>query len=136
MRFVLDENMPRQAARMLDAFDRENTVQSVIDEVGSGLPDEEWIRLLAETSPRPVLVSGDARILRNKSERRVLKECGMTFVALTRGWMNLPWEETAWKLVRAWPPIIQEAQRARRPAVFEVTPSKLKVQRLSWLDEL
>lgn len=41
MIFVLDENMPRHAARMLDAFDRENEVRSIVDELGPGLPDTE-----------------------------------------------------------------------------------------------
>jgi len=136
MRFILDENMPRPAARMLDAFDHENEVLSIIDELGPGLSDEEWMRRLAELRPPPTIVSGDGRILRNRSERRVLKECGLMFVALSRGWTNLRWEEMAWKLVKAWPSIAQEVNRARRSTVFEVKVGGLKIQRLCALDEL
>ncbi len=85
---------------------------------------------LAQSNPRPAVVSGDARILRNPAERQVLRDTNLTFFLFAEAWQNLPWAERAWKTVRIWP-LIVEAAHAKRPSVFRVPIAALKVEFLS-----
>jgi len=134
--FVTDENFPIQAARMLEAFDSHNEIRPLLDHAERGTPDSEWIAMLGAWESKPVVVSGDGRILKNRVERRALREANLTFVFLASGWMNLPWNDFAWKIVRSWPAIVDNVRHAREPTLFEVKAGKGKVERLSLLREL
>ena len=126
MIFFTDENIPKWAAYMLDIFDRDHNIRASVDYFDEGTKDEEWIRAVARWDD-PVAVCGDGRILKNRAERRVLKECGLMFVFLARGWTNLPWPDYAWKIVKVWPAIVKNVRQVRYPVLFEVTP-RLKIQ--------
>ena len=128
MIFFTDENVSHQAARLLEAFDPSHEIRAHKDRFVPGTPDVEWIREVADDEPKPIFVAGDGRILRNKVERRVLRECDLNFVVLAKGWTNLPWNDFAWKIVKAWPKIVDDVGKARRPSVLEVSCSTLKVK--------
>jgi len=103
----------------------------------AGTPDAEWISGLASWDPKPVVVGGDGRILRNKVELAALKRAQLTFVYLSKGWTNLPWGDIAWKIVKVWPTITSSVVRIRKPTVFEVTCGKtMKMQLIAQLDDL
>jgi len=121
MRFFLDRNVSKQMARLIEVFDRDHEVRH-LDTAGFAhdTPDIEWMAMLAEEQPRPVIVSGDGRILRNAAEAQVLARSGLTFFHLAEGWINLPWDEQAWKIIKVWPSIVKDAQ-PRKPSVFRVT---------------
>lgn len=129
MTFFTDECFMYKANALLEAFDRENEIRALIDCFARGTPDIVWIPEVAKWSPKPVIVCGDGRILRNKVERRVLADAALTFVCLTSGWTNLDWNTFAWKIIKAWPAIVQNVSRVLRPTVFEISPQTLKVEK-------
>lgn len=130
MIFVTDECIMVHAARLLSAFDRENTIERLMDSVPQGTKDIEWLPKLAVRDPKPIVLTGDARILRNKVERAALAEAKLKFVCLSAGWMHLKWEDYAWKIIKAWPEIRGAVERTLKPTVFEVSTKNLKIERL------
>jgi len=119
--FFTDENISKRLAQMLDAFDRENEIRAHAQYFQEGVSDVVWMRAVSSWDDSVAVVCGDGRILKNEAEKRVLKECNLTFVYLASGWTRLPWEQMAWKAIKAWPSIRQEVLRARFPTLFEVS---------------
>lgn len=114
---------------MLEAFDPEHEIRAHRDHFEPGAPDTRWLATIAEWEPKPVVVCGDGRILRNPTERRVLMSCGLTFVYLEKGWTSAKWDDFAWRFVKVWPNIVRNASKTREPSVFAVNFSSLKVQK-------
>jgi hypothetical protein len=127
--FFTDECFIYKANALLEAFDRENKIRALVDHFPRGTPDVEWLRAVASWDPKPAIVCGDARILKNKVERAVLKDAGVTFLCLAPGWTNLPWPTFAWKIIKVWPDVVQEVTRVLRPTVFEISPQTLKIEK-------
>ncbi len=128
MIFFADENIPPKAARILSIFDPKYQVRAYTDYFEQGVPDVEWMQEVASWDDKPVVLGGDGRILTNKAEKQVLKECDLAFVFLKRGWTKLPWTEFAWKIIKAWPEIIKNVEQARYTMVFEVAVNSLKIE--------
>jgi PIN like domain len=132
MRFFFDRNMSPRLARMIDVYDIEHTVRHHDEDprFHKQTPDTEWMRTLAGDDPAWVVVSGDGRILRNKAERAVLREANLTFFYLTAQWTHMKVYEFAWKFLKVWPVLIDNAD-LRAPRIFEVGGGKgLKVTML------
>lgn len=85
MRFFFDRNMSPLLARMVDVLGRDHTALSYYndDRFTPTTPDVEWIRVIAADDPSWVIVSGDGRILRNKTELSALREAKPTFFCLS-----------------------------------------------------
>lgn len=130
MTFLADENFIYRATRLLEVFDPSNEIRHLTDRFDKGTSDVDWIEAASAWDPRPVILGGDGRILRNKAERTALRAANLSFVYLTSGWTNLAWPVFAWKIVKAWPDIVTNVERSARPNVFEVSPGTLKVQRI------
>jgi hypothetical protein len=132
MRFFFDRNMSPRIARMVDAFEREHTARAHDDDprFTSTIPDVEWIQTLGADDPPWIVISGDGRILRNKVELRALKEARLTFFCMTKQWMHMGIYEYAWKFLRVWPEIVENA-KGTAPRIFEVAGGKaLKVDQI------
>ena len=107
MTFYADENVSHHLARVLEAFDLSNEIRHITDRYEKGTPDEEWIPGFGALRPTPAVLGGDGQILRRKAQRALLRDSNLSFVYLARGWMNIPYEQQAWKLVKAWPDMKQ-----------------------------
>jgi hypothetical protein len=132
MRFFFDRNMAPQLARMVNALEREHTAQSHYDDdrFTDTTSDVEWIKVLADDDPPWVIISGDGRILKNKAELSALKEAGLTFFCLSRQWMHMKIYEQAWKFIKAWPDILENA-KGTTPRIYEISGGAgLKVERI------
>ena len=128
MIFFTDECFMYKANRLIEAFDRENEIRPLLDHFDRGTPDTVWIPSVAKWTPKPIVICGDSRILRNKVERKALIEAQLVFIYLQSGWVHLQWPVFAWKIIKAWPAIVVCAG-ALRPTVFEVSPNTLKVEK-------
>jgi len=126
--FFADENVSHRAAKLLQAFDSSNEIRAFDDHFAKGCPDIKWMESVSHWSPKPAIIGGDGRILRNRAEATVLKACDLMFVYLAPGWVHLSWNDFAWKIVKAWPAIVRNVDLARRPTLFEVSASTLKVE--------
>lgn len=134
MKFFMDRNLPQQLARLIEAFDRTCEVRHLDDEFADTTPDTEWIGALSQRTPKPAVICGDGRILSNPAEMQALRGADLTFFHMAKGWVNLQWEEQAWKMIRVWPNIVADAS-PRRPTIFRVTIRE-KVERICYTDEL
>ncbi len=112
MTFYADENVSDKLARLLEVFDRRNEIRHITDRYEKGTPDEIWIPGFASLSPTPVILGGDGQILRRKAQRTLLRDSNLSFVYLAKGWMNIPFEQQAWKIVKAWPDIVRNVEAA------------------------
>lgn len=136
MRFFADENISPRAVRLLEAFDDDCEIRALEHFFDKGTPDTEWLSAVASWSPKPVVLGGDGRILRNKVERATLRDCDLMFVYLAAGWTKIRWQEFAWKIIKAWPSIVENVSRALRPTVYEVKLKTLKIERIRLVAEL
>lgn len=87
MIFFTDECFMYKANKLVEAFDRENEIRPLLDHFPAGTPDVEWIPAIAAWDPKPVVVCGDGRILKNKVERQVLKDAGLDLYLFSE-WMD------------------------------------------------
>ena len=63
-------------------------------------------------------------------ELSALKEAKLTFFCLTRTWMHMRIYEPAWKFIKVWPDIIENA-KGTTPRIFEISGGAgLKVERI------
>ena len=132
MRFFFDRNMSKLLARMVDVFDRNHSVVAHDDDdrFSPNTPDVEWIKILADDAPSWIIISGDGRILKNRTELSALKEAKLTFFCLSNQWMHMNiYREQAWKFIKVWPTIVENAQ-GTSPRIFEISGGAgLKVER-------
>ncbi len=125
MRFFFDRNMSIWIARMVDAFEREHTVRHHDDDPRfiPTTSDIEWIQALGADDPSWIVISGDGRILRNKVEIAALREARLTFFCMTKQWMHMGIYEYAWKFMKIWPEIVENA-KGTSFRIFEVAGGK------------
>ncbi|OHB78978.1 MAG: hypothetical protein A2Z25_19575 [Planctomycetes bacterium RBG_16_55_9] len=133
-----DENISKNAAFMLRYVEPQHQVRAYLEYFDPGTPDTIWMREVASWNKdeTTVIVCGDGRILKNRVEKQVLKECELMFVLLAGGWTNLEWREFAWKIVKVWPDVIRNVEQARYPMVFEVTAGTLKIRSMGRISSL
>ncbi len=127
MKFFFDRNMSVYLARMIGILERDHTVRHHDEDPRFTIttPDTEWISILATDRPTWVVISGDGRILRNKAERSALRDAKLTFFCMSKQWMNTPIYEYAWKFIKVWPDILENAKlMSSQQCVFEVTGGK------------
>lgn len=134
--FFADENFPAPLVRMLEEFDTSHEYRILVDHFDSGTPDIVWMREIANWETKPIVISGDGRILRNAVERQVLRECNLMFVHFAQHWTNLPWEVQAWKGIKVWPQVVKNVEKIRKPTVFEVNVHTSKVKRVRLVSDL
>ena len=127
---IHDENISKDFAYLLDRFEQKHEIRACLDYFPKGTADIVWMREIASWGGDGTVVAicGDGRILTNEVERQVLKESELMFVYLAPGWTNITWHEQAWKIIKVWPDIVENIERARYPMVFEVSVQlKLRV---------
>lgn len=112
---------------MLDIFDRNNTIEHHDVYFNDTTTDVEWLSTIATWDEKPVVVSGDLKILRNPAESQALRGTGLTFFALEKQWPKLKWEEWAWRMVKVWPLLAKKANPST-PTVFRVPIQGQKVE--------
>jgi len=135
MKFFMDRNLPQQLARLIEVFDQSCEIRHLDDsEFADTTADVDWLRTVGSWTPKPAILCGDGRILKNRAEAQALRDAGLTFFYLAEGWVNLPWAEQVWKMIKVWPSIVADA-RPRRPTVYRITV-QLKVERFCLTDEL
>jgi PIN like domain len=124
MRFFFDRNMSVYLARMIAALERNHVIRHHDDDprFAFNTPDTEWISILGKDEERWIVLSGDGRILRNSAEHSALRDARLTFFCMSRQWMSMPLYEYAWKFVKVWPDILENAKlMSSYQCVFEVT---------------
>ncbi len=110
LRFFFDRNMSYRIVEMVRIFEGPRHIVEHHDErFHETTKDVEWLAELGKDEPKPIVISGDAAILRNKAEKAVLREADLTFFCLERGWTQRPFDEQAWMFLKVWPLIVSGA---------------------------
>jgi hypothetical protein len=114
---------------MVNAFETEQTVRHHDEDTRfmPTTPDVERIATLGGDDPPWIVVSGDGRILKNKVERSALLATPLTFFCMAKPWLHTKIHEYAWKFMKVWPEIVENAKHSKAK-LFEVAGGKaLKV---------
>ena len=128
MIFFTDECFSVRLAHILEIFDRENTIRALEDDFDKGTQDETWLPKIAKWSEKPVVISGDGRILKQADQRAILRECDLSFVYVHPSWQRVPWDDYVIKFLKAWRDLVQSTGRVKNPSLFEVSiNSKVKL---------
>jgi hypothetical protein len=119
--FFTDENFPHPANDLLRAFDRQNQIVAFLEKFKKGTPDIEWLPEVGNWPEKPAIVCGDGRILTNAVERSALRKTDCTFIYLSSGWTNTPWNLLCLRLIKYWPDVTILAKKTTRQAILELT---------------
>jgi hypothetical protein len=124
VRFFLDNNLSTAIALALNSLSKNDgcSVAHLSDHFARNTKDEDWLRKLSLEGDW-VIVSGDLRIMKSPHLQRVWEESRLTTFFLAKGWMNKPFWEQAWWLVRWWPDLVKQAQMVDPGYAWEV-PAK------------
>lgn len=120
MQFIGDENISKRLMQILDIFDGVNQSRHITDYFDPGTPDLDWLKEMGEWDVRPVVLSGDGAILKNKAERRQLRDANMTYIVWSKSWVNMGFEGQVVTMLKAWPKLRAEVIRIRQPSLFEL----------------
>jgi hypothetical protein len=120
----LDNNLSPHYARALTDLSRPDghTVVHLSDKFPRNTKDEVWLPALAVERDW-VVICGDLRIFRVPLLRKIWGDSKLTTFFLAKGWMNQPFWDQAWWLVRWWPTIVGTATAVQAGYGYEV-PAK------------
>lgn len=132
IRFFFDRSADRYVARMLNAWDRDNTITHQEDDrrFVQGDPDTKIIRLAASDTPKPVFITADEANKKHPEERRALAEAEMTVVFLKSGYHDIDFHTRSWKFLALWPELVRTVSRVKAPTAFEITAAMKKLDRI------
>lgn len=129
MRIFFDRCFAKQLCAAITALESgTHVVEYHDDHFAPTTTDVQWLRAVGQWTPKPIVVSGDVRILRKPDELRELIDQDLTFIFLAPGWTNIPFNDCAWKFLKAWPAILREADRCRQPTAFRVSHSNSAIE--------
>ena len=131
MKFFLDNNLSPRFAQALQALEGEgrNEVVHLRSKFSAAAEDVDWIRSLASEG-NWVIISGDLRISQNEFERKAWRDSGLTAFFFAKGWMNVKFWDQAWRLIKWWPIIVEEARKIRPGAGFVVPLKSARLEQL------
>jgi len=121
LKVFLDNNLSPYLARALNELlePEGDQVVHLADRFRADTEDRTWITALAEEGGW-VVISADRRIYRNKLEREAWRRSRLIVFFLAPQWQRAGNIETAWRLLRWWPRIRDQAGIVAAPAAFEL----------------
>jgi hypothetical protein len=102
----------------------------LIDLFAPTTKDRVWMSALGAEGGW-VVISADRRIFRNKLKREAWRQSRLIVFFLAPQWRRARHLEIAWRLLRLWPRIVDQARIVAPPAAFELPfgSGKLRVLR-------
>jgi hypothetical protein len=129
VRFFLDNTLPPRFAEVLQLLDEGNEIVHLRSRFPPETKDVDWIRRLASEGDW-VIISGDIRISQNEFERREWLNSGLTAFFFAKGWTSIKLWDQAWRLIKWWPAIVEQAEKIRAGAGFVVPLKSAKLEQL------
>ena len=123
MKFFFDANFPRGIARAVSevtAAKRDIDIELHDDVFDPGTKDQVWLSQLGRLKEKPIVIGGDGAILRRKAEAEALRESGLTYFLLAKGFTNLNVYAQASLFFKYWPRILEVAKSERSPCIYEI----------------
>jgi hypothetical protein len=121
LKFFFDNQLSPHLAEMIQALAKPegHEVAHLRTKFSANTPDTEWIQALSQEGGW-IVICGDLNILRTRAERPVWKAAGLVGFFLKKGWMSQPPWEQAWRLVKWWPSITEQARLATPGSTYGV----------------
>ena len=121
MRVFLDNNLSPYLAHALNVLlePEGDQVIHLTDRFRPDTEDRAWIDALTAEGGW-VVISADRRIHRNRPEREAWRRSRLMVFFLSPQWGRLRNIEIAWRLLRWWPRIEEQARLVTPPAAFEL----------------
>jgi hypothetical protein len=131
LKFFLDNNLSPRFAQALYALEGEhsNEVVHLRSKFSADAKDVDWITSLAREGEW-VIISGDMRISQREFEREAWLSSGLTAFFFAKGWTNIKFWDQAWRLIKWWPAIVDQASRIRPGAGFIVPLKSTKLEQI------
>lgn len=138
MSFFFDRCVPVKLCNIVKAAEgTRQTIEYHDDHFPKETADADWLRAVGRWSKKPVIISGDNRILVRPDEATALKEQNLTFFCLASGWVECPFWEVAWRFLKVWPDIVSTAAKCRQPEIFKIGFGKsLKIEQYAVTKDL
>jgi PIN like domain len=118
MKFFFDNCTSPRLAAAIGAIS-EYEVKHLRDLFSADTPDIDWLRQLAEEGDW-IIISGDTRIFKTPHEREAWHSTRLTGFFWSPQWLKKKLWEQAWRLVRWWPKIEDQAKLIEAGAAFEI----------------
>jgi hypothetical protein len=121
LKVFFDNNLSPHLAHALNVLlgPEGDQVVHLTDRFPADTQDRVWIETLGDEVGW-VVISADRRIHRNRFEREAWRRSGLIVFFLSPQWQRLRGIETAWRLLRWWPRIDEQARLVAPPAAFEL----------------
>lgn len=136
MNFFFDRCVPIALARMVAALETKlhHVVHHDNDErFHSKTTDVEWMQAIGGDQPKPIVISGDGKILKRPDEVNTLREQRLTFFLLGEDFEEMPARVQAWKFLKSWESIVDICEKKiREPSIYRVragTSQKVEFER-------
>lgn len=132
MNFFFDNCISPRIAEAIQILegDQAHVVIALRRKFPQGAGDAQWIRQLAQENRNWVVVSGDTRISRNRHEREAWLESRLTFFFWAPGWLQIDLWQQAWKMIKWWPAITDQAARIAPGAGFMIPVKGSRLQQV------
>jgi hypothetical protein len=88
------------------------------DNFAPNTPNVEWITSLARVQQTILVITGDARIQRNRAERVAFRSAMLRGFVLSPAYQSTPHHITASVLIRRWPDIHDMVARVEAPFLY------------------
>jgi predicted nuclease of predicted toxin-antitoxin system len=129
VKVIIDENLPPALAKALDAlFAGEHEVVHLRAKFGPSVSDVEWISQLSAEG-RWVVISGDARITRNRAERAAFRNSRLIGFFLAAALNKSKTTKQMQRLLERWDDIEATVGLIAGGAMYEL-PIKGKIRQL------
>jgi hypothetical protein len=130
VKVVFDENLPPALSRAFQClFPLEHEIIHLRDRFGRGAADIKWISDLSREG-RWVLISGDRRITRNRSEYIAFRESRLIGFFLSKGLYKSKVTKQAERILVLWDSMETLAETMQGGAMFELPLRSTRIKQL------
>ncbi|HEX7789822.1 MAG TPA: DUF5615 family PIN-like protein [Afipia sp.] len=130
MKVLIDENLPPAVANALQAFFKDqHEIVHLRKRFGPGIADVDWITKLNQEG-NWVVISGDRRITRNKSEYQAFRNSRLIGFFLSQGLYKAKSIKQLERILALWENIEKVCSTVEGGAMFELPMKSTRVKQL------
>jgi hypothetical protein len=130
VKVLIDENLPPALAHALNAlFAGKHEIVHVREYLGPGATDVEWIERLS-TEGRWIVISGDRRITRNKTEYAAFRASRLVGFFSVKGLNKESLVKQMERILALWSNIETQSEIVQGGAMFELPIKSTRIKQL------
>jgi hypothetical protein len=130
VKVVIDENLPPALAKALAAlFQDQHEIVHLRQRFGPGVTDKEWIETLSREG-RWIVISGDRRITRVRSEYQAFRNSRLVGFFLSKGLYKSKVTKQMERILALWETIERQADIVGGGAMFQLPVRSNRLEQL------